>query len=98
MFIDMTMDDATPYITYMSRPNSYDAIRIAYKASMDFNYTGTDVPGWETMTAPLNQRVANGRICVATKAKHFGATTDTMPIAVGFNTGSDYRAAFFVGK
>ena len=98
MFIDMTMDDATPYITYMSRPNSYDAIRIAYKASMDFNNTGTDVPGWETMTAPLNQRAANGRICVATKAKHFGATTDTMPIAIGFNTGSDYRAAFFVGK
>ncbi|UTC43600.1 hypothetical protein [Treponema sp. OMZ 857] len=97
MSIDMTMDGTTPYITYMSRPNSYDAIRIAYKTSMDFNNTGTDVAGWETMTAPLNQRAANGRICIETKAKYYN-TTEKMPVAVGFKTSSDYRAAFYVGK
>ncbi|ERF60662.1 hypothetical protein HMPREF0860_0167 [Treponema socranskii subsp. socranskii VPI DR56BR1116 = ATCC 35536] len=97
MFIDMTMNDATPYISYVSRPNSYDAIRIAYKASMDFGNMGTDVEGWETMTAPLNERAANSRICIETKAKYFG-TTEEMPVAVGFTTGSDYRAAFYVGK
>ena len=97
MSIDMTMDGTTPYITYMSRPNSYDAIRIAYKTSMDFNNTGTDVAGWETMTAPLNQRAASGRICIETKAKHYN-TTEKMPVAVGFKTSSDYRAAFYVGK
>ena len=95
--IDMTMDGTTPYITYMSRPNSYDAIRIAYKTSMDFNNTGTNVAGWETMTAPLNQRAASGRICIETKAKHYNAT-EKMPVAVGFKTSSDYRAAFYVGK
>ncbi|UTC57494.1 hypothetical protein ABK01_03945 [Treponema sp. OMZ 305] len=95
--IDMTMDGATPYITYVSRPNSYDAIRIAYKTSMDFNNTGTNVEGWETMTAPLNERAANSRICIETQAKHYNAT-GMMPVAVGFTTGSDYRAAFYVGK
>ena len=97
MSIDMTMNGATPYISYVSRPNSYDAIRIAYKTSMDFNNTGTDVEGWETMTAPLNQRAANSRICIETQAKYYNAA-EKMPVAVGFTTGSDYRAAFYVGK
>ncbi|MGI0528875.1 Ig-like domain-containing protein [Treponema socranskii] len=100
MSIDMTMNGATPYISYVSRPNSYDAIRIAYKTSMDFNNTGTDVEGWETMTAPLNERAANSRICIETQAKHYvsSGTASKMPVAVGFTTGSDYRAAFYVGK
>ena len=101
MSIDMTMNDTTPYITYISRPNSYDAIRIAYKTSMDFGNTGTNEVGWETMTAPLNQRAANGRICIETEAKHYvpsGGTASKLPVAVGFTTGSDYRAAFFVGE
>jgi len=97
MSIDMTMNGATPYISYVSRPNSYDAIRIAYKTSMDFNNTGTNVNGWETMTAPLNERAANSRICIETQAKHHNAP-GTMPVAVGFKTNSDYRAAFYVGK
>ena len=97
MSIDMTMNGETPYISYVFRPNSYDAIRIAYKTSMDFNNTGANVEGWETMTAPLNQRAANSRICIETQAKYFG-TTQKMPVAVGFTTGSDYRAAFYVGK
>lgn len=72
-----------------------------YKATMDFNNTGTDVEGWETMTAPLNQRAANSRICIETQAKHYvpsGGTASNQPVAVGFTTGSDYRAAFYVGK
>ena len=100
MSIDMTINNTTPYITYVSRPNSYDAIRIAYKTSMDFNNTGTNVNGWETMTAPLNERAANSRICIETEAKHYvsSGTASKMPVAVGFTTGSDYRAAFFVGE
>ena len=101
MYIDMTMNGTTPYITYISRPNSYDAIRIAYKTSMDFSNTGTNEVGWETMTAPLDQRAANGRICIETEAKHYvssGGTASKLPVAVGFTTGSDYRAAFFVGE
>jgi len=97
MSIDMTINGTIPYITYVSRPNSYDAIRIAYKTSMDFNNTGTNVEGWETMTAPLNERAANSRICIETQAKHYNAT-GTMPVAVGFKTNSDYRAAFYVGE
>ena len=101
MSIDMTINNTTPYITYVSRPNSYDAIRIAYKTSMDFSNTGTNEEGWETMTAPLDQRAANGRICIETEAKHYvssGGTASKLPVAVGFTTGSDYRAAFFVGE
>jgi len=100
MSIDMTMNGATPYISYVSRPNSYDAIRIAYTTSMDFNNTGTNVAGWETMTAPLNQRAANSRICIETQAKHYvlSGTASNLPVAVGFTTGSDYRVAFYVGK
>ena len=100
MYIDMTINNTTPYITYVSRPNSYDAIRIAYKTSMDFSNTGTNEVGWETMTAPLNQRAANNRICIETEAKHYvsSGTASKMPVAVGFTTGSDYRAAFFVGE
>ena len=100
MSIDMTMDGATPYITYMSGPNSYDAIRIAYKTDMDFTNTGRDVAGWETMTAPLNERAASGRICIETQAKHYvsSGTASKLPVAVGFKTNSDYRAAFYVGK
>ena len=100
MSIDMTMNGATPYISYVSRPNSYDAIRIAYTTSMDFNNTGTNVEGWETMTAPLNERAANSRICIETQAKHYvsSGTASKMPVAVGFKTNSDYRAAFYVGK
>ncbi|MGP1603221.1 MAG: hypothetical protein ACTTGZ_02200 [Treponema sp.] len=100
MYIDMTINNTTPYITYVSRPNSYDAIRIAYKTSMDFSNTGTNEEGWETMTAPLNQRAANNRICIETEAKHYvsSGTASKMPVAVGFTTGSDYRAAFFVGE
>ena len=94
--IDMAMDDTMPYITYMSRPNSYDAIRIAYKTS-DFNNTGTNEECWETMTAPLSQQATSGRICIETQAKHYN-TTEKMPVAVGFKTSSDYRAAFYVGK
>ena len=97
MSIDMTMNGATPYISYVSRPNSYDAIRIAYTTSMDFGNTGTNVDGWETMTAPLNERAANSRICIETQAKYYNAA-GMLPVAVGFTTGSDYRAAFYVGK
>ena len=98
--IEMTMDGTAPYITYMFRPNSYDAIRIAYKTSMDFNNTGVNAESWETMTAPLNQRAANSRICIATQAKHYvsSGTASKLPVAVGFKTNSDYRAAFYVGK
>ena len=64
---------------------------------MDFNNTGTNVNGWETMTAPLNERAANSRICIETQAKYHNAP-GTMPVAVGFKTNSDYRAAFYVGK
>ena len=98
--IEMTMDGTAPYITYMFRPNSYDAIRIAYKTDMDFSNTGVNAEGWETMTAPLNQRAANSRICIATQAKHYvsSGTASKLPVAVGFKTNSDYRAAFYVGK
>ena len=97
MWIDMTLNGTTPYISYLSKVNSYDGMKIAY---VDSNYDGDNngvaEGGWETMTAPLNAKVTNVRTCIETTAKANDATA--YAAAIGFCPGSDYRAAFFVGK
>lgn len=97
MWIDMTMDGTTPYISYLSRVNSYDGMKIAfYDSNFDENNDGTPDGGWETMTAPLDAKVTNVRSCIEVKAK--AQDENEYQAAIGFCPGSDYRAAFFVGK
>ena len=97
MWIDMTMNGTTPYISYLSRVNSYDGMKIAfYDSNFDGDNDGTAEGGWETMTAALDQKVTNVRTCIEPNAKAYDSNAYTA--AVGFCPGSDYRAAFYVGK
>ena len=96
-WIDITLDSQTPYISYLSKINSFDGMKIAYfDSNYDGNNDGTAEGGWETMTAPLNAKVTNVRSCIEVNAKAFDA--NVYKAAIGFCPGSDYRAAFFVGE
>lgn len=96
-YVDIALNGTTPYISYLSRVNSYDGMKIAYyDSAKDFNNDGTAEGGWETMTAPLNVKVTNVRSCIEAQAKAFDG--NTYEAAIGFDPGSDYRAAFFVGN
>ncbi len=97
MYIDMTMNGTTPYISYLSRVNSYDGMKIAFKDSnFDENNDGVAEGGWETMTAALNEKVTTVRTCIEPNAKAYD--TNSYTAAVGFCPGLDYRAAFYVGQ
>ena len=87
----------TPYISYLSRVNSYDGMKIAfYDANFDENNDGVAEGGWETLTAAMDAKVTNVRTCIEPKAKANDGTAYTA--AIGFCPGLDYRAAFYVGK
>ncbi len=97
MWIDLTLNGNTPYISYLSRVNSYDGMKIAFKnTNFDENNDGVAEGGWETMTAAMDAKVTNVRTCIAPNAKAFDGNTYTA--AVGYCPGLDYRAAFYVGQ
>ncbi len=110
MWIDMTMNGTTPYISYLSRVNSYDGMKIAFLDSnfdadndgaadtFDYNDDGVidATGGWETLTAAMDAKVTNVRTCIETNAKAFD--TNSYTAAIGFCPGLDYRAAFYVGQ
>ena len=103
MWIDMTMNGNVPYISYLSRVNSYDGMKIAYyDSTFDYDNDGVGEGGWETMTAAMDAKVTNIRTCIEPNAKaaDYNANTNnvTYTVAIGFSPGSDYRAAFYVGK
>ena len=98
MWIDMTMNNGVPYISYLSRVNSYDGMKIAFlDSNFDENNDGVADTGggWETITAALNAKVTNIRTCIEPNAK---ANNVAYTAAIGFSPGSDYRAAFYVGQ
>ncbi len=97
MWIDMTMNGDVPYISYLSRVNSYDGMKIAYyDANFDEDNDGGIDGGWETLTAAMDAKVTNIRTCIEPNAKANDGNAYTA--AIGFSPGSDYRAAFYVGK
>lgn len=97
MWIDLTLNGNTPYISYLSRVNSYDGMKIAFKnTNFDENNDGVAEGGWETMTAAMDAKVTNVRTCIAPNAKAYDGKTYTA--AVGYCPGLDYRAAFYVGQ
>ena len=97
MWIDMTMNGDVPFISYLSRVNSYDGMKIAYyDSTFDYDNDGVAEGGWETLTAALDAKVTNIRTCVEPNAKANDGVAYTA--AIGFSPGSDYRAAFYVGK
>lgn len=110
MWIDMTMNGTTPYISYLSRVNSYDGMKIAFFDStfdadndgvadtFDYDDDGEidATGGWETLTAAMDAKVTNVRTCIEPNAKANDGTAYTA--AIGFCPGLDYRAAFYVGQ
>ena len=89
----------TPYISYLSRVNSYDGMKIAFlDPNFDENNDGVaDVGGgWETVTAAMDAKVTNVRTCIEPNAK--ANDGNSYSVAIGFSPGLDYRAAFYVGK
>ena len=66
IWIDMTLNGNTPYISYLSGVNSFDGMKIAYyNANFDENNDGVAEGGWETMTAAMDAKVTNVRTCIA---------------------------------
>ena len=104
MWIDMTMNGTTPYISYLSRVNSYDGMKIAFLDSnfdADNDGVADNGGGWETITAAMNAKVTNVRTCIEPNAKasdYSNTNQVTYTAAIGFSPGSDYRAAFYVGQ
>ena len=97
MWIDITMNGTTPYISYLSRVNSYEGMKLAFwDSTFDENNDGVAEGGWETMTAAMDQKVTNVRTCIASNAKAYDGNSYTA--AIGFCPGLDYRAAFYVGQ
>ena len=93
----MTLNGTTPYISYLSRVNSYDGMKIAfYDSTFDYDNNGVSEGGWETLTAAMDAKVTNIRTCIEPNAKANDGNAYTA--AIGFSPGSDYRAAFYVGK
>ena len=101
MHIDMTMNGNVPYISYLSRVNSYDGMKIAFlDPNFDENNDGTADGGWETLTAAMDQKVTNVRTCIEPNARaaDYATTNTKYTVAIGYHPGSDYRAAFYVGQ
>ena len=97
LWADLTLDGTTPYISYMSKPNAYDGIRIAYfdnNLVKTWNNDGTekDKGGWNKVTVALQNRANNVRTCIAVAP----STVTDWKAAVGYTPGNVYRVVKYV--
>lgn len=94
-WIDLTLKETTPYVSYLSQINSKDGMNIAfYDSTFDTDFDGQANGEWETMVAPLNFKVSNVRSCIEAHPT-IGADWEA---AVGFTPGDFYRVAYYVGS
>ncbi|UTC62322.1 hypothetical protein E4O05_12585 [Treponema sp. OMZ 787] len=96
---DITLEGTTPYISYLSKINAYDGIRIArYDAHLvtEWNADGTPKTkgAWNVMTAAMQYRSSNVRTCIAVAP----STVTDWKAAVGYTPGDKYRAVKFIGE
>ena len=95
-WIDLTLKETTPYVSYLSQINSKDGMNIAfYDSTFDTNFDGQANGEWETMVAPLNFKVSNVRSCIEA---HPTPESSDWEAAVGFTPGDFYRVAYYVGS
>ena len=101
MWADLTVDSNNkPYISYMSKANSYDSIKLACCDAIDWS----EPNNWETMFAPMTAKAGNIRTCIEarptskTGGQLASETTSYWKAAVGFCTGSDYRVIKYIGS
>ena len=97
LWADLTLDGTTPYISYMSKPNAYDGIRIAYfdaELVKTWNNDGTvkDKGGWNKITVALQNRANNVRTCIAVAS----SAVTGWKAAVGYTPGNVYRVVKYV--
>jgi len=96
MWADITVNGTTPYISYLSKVNSFDGMNIAYiDSSLDLNGDGAAEGGWETMTAAMNYKATGVRTSVEA---HPTPSTGGWTAAIGFTPGNYYRAVKLIGK
>ena len=94
--IDLTLKGTVPYVSYLTKINSFDGMNIAFwDSTLDLNCDGTAEGGWETMTAALNYKVSNVKSCIEAHPTPASATWEA---AVGFTPGDLYRVAYYVGN
>lgn len=95
MWVDMTLRGTVPYISFLTRVNSFDGMNIAYyDSSLDLDGDGTAEGGWEVTTAAMNYKAGNVRTCV--EAHPIPASNWTA--AVGYSPGNRYRVVKFIGN
>ncbi|MBP7552205.1 MAG: hypothetical protein KA885_02170, partial [Spirochaetes bacterium] len=95
MWADITLRGTTPYISYMSKINAYDGIKLAfYDSALDLNDDGNS-GDWDYMTASLNYKASNVKTCIESNPD---LTLPTWNIAIGYTPGDRYRAAYYIGK
>ena len=93
MWIDLTVNGTAPYISYMSKINAYDGIKLAfYDSALDLNDDG-NLGDWEYMTASLNYTASNVRTSI--EAHPTGASWTA---AIGYTPGDRYRAAYYIAR
>lgn len=94
--IDLTLKGTVPYVSYLTKINSFDGMNIAFwDSTLDPNCDGTAEGAWETMTAALNYKVSNVKSCIEAHPTPASATWEA---AVGFTPGDLYRVAYYVGN
>ncbi|MBP3449685.1 MAG: hypothetical protein J6K22_04390 [Spirochaetaceae bacterium] len=96
LYTDLWLKDTVPYVSYVSKLNTFDGLNLAFKdSSFDSDFDGNPNGGWETMTAPLTYKVTDVRPCLAV---HPSPSTSTWEAAIGFTPGDYYRVAFYIGS
>jgi len=96
LWADITLRGTTPYISYLSKVNAYDGVKIAfYDATLDLDGDGTEEGGWETMTAAMNYKAGNVRTSIEA---HPNGTGTNWTAAVGYTPGNEYRVVYYIDE
>ena len=96
---DLSLDGTTPYISYMSKVNAYDGIRIArYDDNLVTKWkndgTFEEKGAWNIMTAGMKNRASNVRTCIAVAPNNALG----WKAAVGYTPGNKYRVVKYIGE
>lgn len=95
MWTDLTLKGNVPYISYLSRVNSFDGMNMTfYDATLDLDGDSVGEGGWETMTAAMNYKASNVRTSIEA---HPTPATGGWTAAIGFTPGNEYRVIRYIG-
>lgn len=93
-WVDLALDGTVPYISYLPKTDSYDAMRMAYL--VEGSSTGPyAVDTWEYIVVPLEYKPQNDRTHIETNVK-YGKDGSDMKVAIGFPDGDAFRVTYLV--